>query len=101
MVNKLKLGKLEEVDIRELWKHEQYDFSEWLSKEENIEMIGTVVESLPNTTFRVELENGHMINAHISGRMRKHYIRILTGDKVKVEMTPYDLSKGRIIFREK
>ena len=64
-------------------------------------MIGTVVESLPNTTFRVELENGHMINANISGRMRKHYIRILTGDKVKVEMTPYDLSKGRIIFREK
>ena len=72
-----------------------------MSKEENIEMIGTVEETLPNTTFRVELENGHMINAHISGRMRKHYIRILTGDKVKVEMTPYDLSKGRIIFREK
>ena len=72
-----------------------------MSKEENIEMIGTVVETLPNTTFRVELENGHMINAHISGRMRKHYIRILTGDKVKVEMTPYDLSKGRIIVREK
>ena len=72
-----------------------------MSKEENIEMIGTVVETLPNTTFRVELENGHMINAHISGRMRKHYIRILTGHKVKVEMTPYDLSKGRIIFREK
>ena len=72
-----------------------------MSKEENIEMIGTVVETLPNTTVRVELENGHMINAHISGRMRKHYIRILTGDKVKVEMTPYDLSKGRIIFREK
>ena len=68
-----------------------------MSKEENIEMIGTVVETLPNTTFRVELENGHMINAHISGRMRKHYIRILTGDKVKVEMTPYDLSNGRII----
>ena len=72
-----------------------------MSKEENIEMIGTVVETLPNTTFRVELENGHMINPHISGRMRKHYILILTGDKVKVEMTPYDLSKGRIIFREK
>ena len=72
-----------------------------MSKEEYIEMVGTVVETLPNTTFRVELENGHVINAHISGRMRKHYIRILTGDKVKVEMTPYDLSKGRIIFREK
>ncbi|UJF25280.1 translation initiation factor IF-1 [Suttonella sp. R2A3] len=72
-----------------------------MSKEENIEMMGTVIETLPNTMFRVELENGHQINAHISGRMRKHYIRILTGDKVKVEMTPYDLSKGRIIFREK
>lgn len=72
-----------------------------MSKEENIEMMGTVIETLPNTMFRVELENGHQINAHISGRMRKHYIRILTGDKVKVEMTPYDLSKGRIVFREK
>lgn len=72
-----------------------------MSKEENIEMTGTVIETLPNTMFRVELENGHQINAHISGRMRKHYIRILTGDKVKVEMTPYDLTKGRIIFREK
>lgn len=72
-----------------------------MSKEDNIEMTGTVVETLPNTMFRVELENGHQINAHISGRMRKHYIRILTGDKVKVEMTPYDLSKGRIVFREK
>lgn len=72
-----------------------------MSKEENIEMMGTVIETLPNTMFRVELENGHHINAHISGRMRKHYIRILTGDKVKVEMTPYDLSKGRIVFREK
>lgn len=72
-----------------------------MSKEENIEMSGTVIETLPNTMFRVELENGHQINAHISGRMRKHYIRILTGDKVKVEMTPYDLTKGRIIFREK
>lgn len=72
-----------------------------MSKEENIEMSGTVIETLPNTMFRVELENGHQINAHISGRMRKHYIRILTGDKVKVEMTPYDLTKGRIVFREK
>ncbi|SUO95515.1 translation initiation factor IF-1 [Suttonella ornithocola] len=72
-----------------------------MSKEENIEMTGTVIETLPNTMFRVELENGHQINAHISGRMRKHYIRILTGDKVKVEMTPYDLTKGRIVFREK
>ena len=60
---------------------------------------GEVVETLPNTTFRVKLENGHIVTAHISGKMRKHYIRILTGDKVKVEITPYDLSKGRIIFR--
>ena len=60
-----------------------------------------VKESLPNTMFRVELENGHVVTAHISGKMRKHYIRILTGDKVKVELTPYDLSKGRIVYRER
>ena len=59
------------------------------------------IDTLPNTMFRVELENGHIVTAHISGRMRKNYIRILTGDKVKVELTPYDLSKGRIIFRDK
>lgn len=72
-----------------------------MSKEDHIEMSGTVVETLPNTMFRVELENGHVIIAHISGRMRKNYIRILRGDKVRIEMTPYDLTKGRIIFREK
>lgn len=72
-----------------------------MAKEESIEMQGTVVDTLPNTMFRVELENGHVITAHISGRMRKNYIRILTGDKVTVELTPYDLSKGRIIFRDK
>ena len=71
-----------------------------MAKEEAIEMNGVVKETLPNTIFRVELENGHMITAHISGKMRKHYIRILTGDNVTVEMTPYDLTKGRIIFRE-
>ncbi len=70
-----------------------------MAKEDQIEMEGTVVETLPNTMFRVELENGHLIIAHISGKMRKHYIRILTGDKVTVEMTPYDLSKGRITYR--
>lgn len=70
-----------------------------MAKEESIEMEGTVVETLPNTQFRVELENGHEIIAHISGKMRKHYIRILRGDKVTVQMTPYDLSKGRITFR--
>ena len=70
-----------------------------MSKEEQIEMDGTVVDTLPNTRFRVELENGHLVTAHISGKMRKNYIRILTGDKVKVELTPYHLSKGRITFR--
>ena len=70
-----------------------------MAKEEQIEMDGTVVDTLPNTMFRVELENGHMVTAHISGKMRKNYIRILTGDKVKVELAPYDLSKGRITFR--
>jgi translation initiation factor IF-1 len=70
-----------------------------MAKEESIEMEGTVTETLPNTMFRVELENGHVVTAHISGKMRKHYIRILTGDKVTVQLTPYDLSKGRITFR--
>jgi translation initiation factor IF-1 len=72
-----------------------------MAKEDVIEMDGIVTETLPNTMFRVELENGHVVTAHISGRMRKHYIRILTGDKVKVELTPYDLSKGRITYRTK
>jgi translation initiation factor IF-1 len=72
-----------------------------MSKEDQIEMEGKVNETLPNTTFRVELDNGHVIIAHISGKMRKHYIRILTGDRVKVEMTPYDLTKGRITFRQR
>jgi len=72
-----------------------------VAKEELIEMEGTVVETLPNTLFRVELENGHVVTAHISGKMRKHYIRILTGDKVTVQLTPYDLTKGRIVFRER
>ena len=70
-----------------------------MAKEEAIQMEGMVIETLPNTTFRVELENGHVVMAHISGKMRKHYIRILTGDNVTVELTPYDLSKGRIIYR--
>ena len=72
-----------------------------MAKEDCIEMQGTILETLPNTMFRVELENGHVVTAHISGKMRKNYIRILTGDKVTVEMTPYDLSKGRIIFRSR
>ncbi len=72
-----------------------------MAKEEQIEMEGTVVDTLPNTMFRVQLENGHIVLAHISGKMRKNYIRILKGDKVTVEMTPYDLTKGRITFRHK
>ncbi|AEG01426.1 translation initiation factor IF-1 [Methylomonas lenta] len=72
-----------------------------MAKEDQIEMDGKVIDTLPNTMFRVELENGHIVTAHISGKMRKHYIRILTGDKVRVEMTPYDLTKGRITFRNR
>ena len=74
---------------------------EKMAKEEQIEMEGTVIDALPNTMFRVQLDNGHIVLAHISGKMRKNYIRILKGDKVTVEMTPYDLSKGRITFRHK
>ena len=70
-----------------------------MAKEDVIEMDGEIIDTLPNTMFRVELENGHVVVAHISGKMRKNYIRILTGDKVKVEMTPYDLTKGRITYR--
>jgi len=72
-----------------------------MSKSDYIELEGVVKEKLPNTTFKVELENGHSVLAHISGKIRKHYIRILPGDKVTVEMTPYDLTKGRITFRHK
>ena len=72
-----------------------------MAKEDQIEFDGEVIDTLPNTMFKVKLENDHVITAHISGKMRKHYIRILTGDKVKVEMTPYDLTKGRITFRER
>ena len=68
---------------------------------EVIELEGTVLETLPNALFRVELENGHVVLAHISGKMRMHYIRIIPGDRVTLEMTPYDLSKGRIIYRHK
>ena len=71
-----------------------------MAKQAAIEQEGTIIEALSNAMFRVELENGHVVTAHISGKMRKHYIRILTGDKVKVELTPYDLTKGRITFRK-
>lgn len=72
-----------------------------MAKEEQIELEGVVMETLPNTMFRVKLDNDHVLIAHISGKMRKHYIRILTGDRVKVEISPYDLNKGRITFRMK
>ena len=72
-----------------------------MSKEDVIEIEGTVVEALPNTNFKVELENGHQVLAHISGKLRMNYIKILPGDKVKLELSPYDLTRGRIIWRDK
>jgi len=72
-----------------------------MPKEDAIEMEGKVLETLPNAMFRVELENGHVVLAHVSGKMRMHYIRILTGDKVKLELSPYDLNRGRITYRVK
>ena len=70
-----------------------------MPKEDAIEVEGTVIEPLPNATFRVELENGHKVLAYVSGKMRMHFIRILPGDKVRIEMTPYDVARGRIMFR--
>lgn len=72
-----------------------------MAKEESIKVDGTIVETLPNASFRVELENGHRVLAHISGKMRMHFIKILPGDKVTVELSPYDLSRGRITYRFK
>ena len=72
-----------------------------MSKEETIQMQGEIVETLPNAMFRVKLENGHIVLGHISGKMRMHYIRILPGDRVQVELTPYDLTRGRITYRYK
>ena len=72
-----------------------------MAKEDGIQVEGTVVEALPNATFRVELENGHRLLAHISGKMRMHFIKILPGDKVTVELSPYDLERGRIVYRYK
>ncbi len=72
-----------------------------MAKEEAIEIEGTVRESLPNTMFRVELQNGHRVLAHLSGKMRRHYIRIVPGDRVRVALSPYDLNRGRIIYRER
>jgi len=72
-----------------------------MPKEDAIEVMGIVLETLPNAMFRVQLDNGHKVLAHISGKMRMHYIKILPGDKVKIELSPYDLARGRIIFRER
>lgn len=71
------------------------------AKEDTLEMEGTVLEALPNTMFRVQLDNGHTVLAHISGKMRKHFIKILMGDKVRVELSPYDLTRGRITYRHR
>lgn len=91
-------------DVGTLEKFPNYistEMEDSMAKEEAIEVEGVVQEALPNAMFRVELENGHVILGHISGKMRKHYIRILPGDKVKVELSPYDLTRGRITFRMK
>ncbi|MFB3109283.1 MAG: translation initiation factor IF-1 [Candidatus Binatia bacterium] len=72
-----------------------------MAKQDAIEVTGTVLETLPNAMFRVELENGHKVLAHISGKMRMHYIKILPGDKVKIELSPYDLGRGRVVYRER
>ena len=93
----------EEFYYKALYLYPSFVYNSYLvfmaGQKEVIKMEGKVVESLPNTQFKVELENGHSIIAHISGKMRKHYIRLVPGDKVEVEMTPYDLTKGRISFR--
>ena len=104
--------KLENYDQKLTWKSNEncrniYGFKLFkkevknLAKEDVIEIEGTVVETLPNTNFKVELENGHQILAHISGKLRMNYIKILPGDKVKVELSPYDLTRGRITWRAK
>jgi translation initiation factor IF-1 len=77
------------------------NYGGFVAKEEAIEVEGIVREALPNTMFRVELQNGHVILAHLSGKMRKHYIRIVPGDSVRVALSPYDLTRGRIIYRER
>jgi translation initiation factor IF-1 len=79
----------------------RYSLLRTMPKEDAIEVVGTVVETLPNAMFRVELESKHMVLAHVSGKMRKNFIRILPGDKILVELSPYDLSRGRIVYRYK
>jgi translation initiation factor IF-1 len=86
---------------RGFFYHRRTPKGDTVAKEEPIEVEGIVKESLPNTMFRVELKNGHVILAHLSGKMRKHYIRIVPGDRVRVALSPYDLTRGRIIYRER
>ena len=87
----------------DLWKQEEIENQQYkiinMAKQAPIEQEGTIIESLSNAMFRVELENGHVVTAHISGKMRLHYIKLLPGDKVKLEMSPYDLTKARITYR--
>jgi translation initiation factor IF-1 len=91
---------LEAILRTESWEL-RTDFKESMSKEDAIEVMATVVEPLPNAMFKVELENKHQVLAHVSGKMRKNFIRILPGDKVAVELSPYDLNRGRIVYRYK
>ncbi len=93
--------RLRRFTPRKTADREAYSRANVATKEEKIEIEGEVVEALPSTMFRVQLDNGHSVLARISGKMRKHYIRILPGDRVKVELSPYDLSRGRITFRMK
>ena len=95
----LRLELLRTTHLRQNPRFFFQEYCDLMSKEDAIQMDGEVVETLPNTTFRVKLKNGHVVTAHISGKMRKNYIRILTGDTVTVEVTPYDLTKGRIVYR--
>jgi translation initiation factor IF-1 len=96
----LALSKLKRRRLRAK-SHEPRAFKESMSKEDAIEVMAVVVEPLPNAMFRVELENKHQVLAHVSGKMRKNFIRILPGDKVAVELSPYDLNRGRIVYRYK
>jgi translation initiation factor IF-1 len=96
----VKVSELKRSEPHEITQ-EKVESATGMAKEDAIEVTATVLEALPNAMFRVELENGHKVLAHISGKMRMHFIKILPGDKVTIELSPYDLTRGRIIFREK
>lgn len=99
LANKNLANNIKEVELKE--RAEEYSSKVKIVSKDVIELEGTIIESMPNAMFRVKLENDHEILAHISGKIRKNFIKILPGDKVKVEMTPYDLTRGRITFRLK